>query len=73
MDCKTEITHHFGVLNLKTLVPVFAPLRPFATQISQELNVPISAHQSFWYEVQFSAPQSFFYEVQFSAPQSFLL
>ena len=48
MDCKTEITHHFGVLSQKPLVLVFAPLRPFSTQISQELNVPISAHQSFW-------------------------
>ena len=48
MDYKTEITHHFGVLSLKTLVSVFAPLRPYATQILQELNVPISAHQSFW-------------------------
>ena len=47
MDCKTEITHHFGVLSLKALVSVVAPLRPFSTQILQELNVPISAHQSF--------------------------
>ena len=59
----------------KPLVSVFAPLRPFSTQISQELNVPISAHQStskllvmkssflhfkvFGYEVRFSALQSF--------------
>ena len=29
INCKIEITHHFGVLNLKALVSVFAPHRPF--------------------------------------------
>ena len=73
MDCKIEITHHFGVLSQKPLVSVFVPLRSFSTQISQKFNVPNFCTSKFLVmTVQFFCTSKFLVmKSGFSALQSF--